>query len=120
MLPAGSPTKGPIARVEVPQLPKIGKKTLDGRAQPPDLGDRRQKKNYPAVKIHPGKFERGPQKFFPIGHYNSRNLGKCFLHFGREMGPQLPRKNYPAVKIHPGKFEDGPQKFLPMAVRLGT
>ena len=27
---------------------------------------RRQKKNYPAVKIHPGKFELGPQKSFSV------------------------------------------------------
>ena len=37
---------------EILKLPKIGKKeTLDGRAQPSDLGGRRQRENYPAVKI---------------------------------------------------------------------
>ena len=67
--------KDRLPESKCPSCPKSEKKTLDGRAQPPDLGGRRQKKNDPAVKIHPGKFERGPQNFFPIGHYNSRNFG---------------------------------------------
>ena len=111
--------KDRLPKSKCPNCPKSEKKALDGRAQPKSWGWA-SKKKYPAVKIHPGKFERGPQNFFPTGYYNSRNFGKFFPHFGPEIGLQLPRKNYPAVKIHAGKFENGPQKFLPLAGRLGS
>ena len=37
-----------------------------------------QKKNYPAVKIHPGKFEDEPGNFLAIRSINVRNVAKKF------------------------------------------
>ena len=76
-----------------------------------------QKKNYPAVKIHPGKLEGRPAMIcakreeltsflmYDITYFDTKKAEyRCIFKGGFQ------KKNYPAVKIHPGKFEDGPGK----------
>jgi len=52
---------------------------LDGRAQTQKLGGRRRKKNFPDVKLHPGKFEHGPHRFFA----NRQKVSLAVLKFSR-------------------------------------
>ena len=75
------------------------------------------KKNYLAVKIHPGKLEGRPAMIcakreeltsflmYDITYFDIKKAEyRCIFKGGFQ------KKNYPAVKIHPGKFEDGPGK----------